>query len=62
MSFSTLEPSQTAFIAIIFKGALKLLCYEEKDLFRLLSCGIKVLCKGKFHTILPGETFFSLSV
>ena len=53
MLFSTQEPSQTAFIASSFKRALKALCYEEKDILRLLSCGIKVLCKGKFHDIHP---------
>lgn len=62
MPFSTREPSQTAFTASSFKGALKVLCYEEKDIFHLLSCGIQVLCKGKFRAILPGDTFFSLSV
>lgn len=53
MSFSTQVPSQTAFIASSFKRSLKGLCYEEKDIFCFLSCVIKVLCKGKFHAILP---------
>lgn len=58
MQFSTHELHKTIFIASSFKGALKILYYEEKDHFRLLSCGVKMV---KLHTILPGGTFFGLS-
>ena len=56
MSFSTREPSQTAFIASNFKRAPKVLSYEEKGTFCLLSCEIKVLCKGKFHVIFLADS------
>lgn len=55
LSFSTQEPSQTAFVARSFERAL---CYEENYIFHILSCCIKVICEEKFHTVLPGDTYF----
>lgn len=55
LSFSTQEPSQTTFVARSFERAL---CYEENYIFHILSCCIKVICEEKFHTVLPGDTYF----